>query len=374
MNTYRLLQKHLNRQPVGFPAVRSGADLRFLKRVFAPEEAKLALYLSYRPAATQAVIDRAAPEFTSEKVEELLNAMFMKGSIARKEKNGAPHWYLMPLVVGIYESQGGRPSIAFAKDAAAYMQTFAYGKSLLAVNPPQMRTIPVNKSIEVERHVASYNQVEAIVNEAEPPFLVLECICRINEKLRRKPCKRTKRGETCMAFGQMAAMAVKRGHGREITREEALEILHENEREGLVFQPSGVQKPEFICSCCGCCCGMLGLQKKLPHPVDFWTSSFCAEVNEDACTGCGKCVQRCQVDAVKLTGSDGSAGINLSRCIGCGLCVTTCPSKALRLVEKEEEPVLPENEEDLSETIMKNKKSALGEWAMMVKIVLGMRQ
>jgi hypothetical protein len=30
---YRLLQQHLDRQPVGFPATLSGADLRFLRRM-----------------------------------------------------------------------------------------------------------------------------------------------------------------------------------------------------------------------------------------------------------------------------------------------------------------------------------------------------
>ena len=36
---FRKLQKHLDKQPVGYPAVKSGADIRLLKYFFEPEEA-----------------------------------------------------------------------------------------------------------------------------------------------------------------------------------------------------------------------------------------------------------------------------------------------------------------------------------------------
>jgi len=45
---YRSLQEHLDKQAVGFPSVKSGADIRLLKRLFTPDEARLALHLSYK--------------------------------------------------------------------------------------------------------------------------------------------------------------------------------------------------------------------------------------------------------------------------------------------------------------------------------------
>jgi ferredoxin len=38
---YRLLQRHLDAQAVGFPATRSGADIRLLKLMFTPDEARV---------------------------------------------------------------------------------------------------------------------------------------------------------------------------------------------------------------------------------------------------------------------------------------------------------------------------------------------
>ena len=41
---YRRLQQHLDQMPVGFPRAESGADIRVLKHLFTPEEAKIAIF------------------------------------------------------------------------------------------------------------------------------------------------------------------------------------------------------------------------------------------------------------------------------------------------------------------------------------------
>ncbi|HEY6000832.1 MAG TPA: 4Fe-4S dicluster domain-containing protein [bacterium] len=280
----------------------------------------------------------------------------------------------MPMVVGIYECQDGVPSPEFLRDADAYMRTLAFGKSFLSVKPSQMRTVPVNRSVPVEHPIATYDQAREVLGGARGPFVVIPCICRRAQAMRGKPCAKVAREETCLAFDDMAAMVLRRGHGREIAREEALAILEANQEDGLVLQPANARKPEFICSCCGCCCGMLSIQKRLPHPSDFWSSSYFAEVAADACTQCGTCVSRCQVNAVTLSGTAGEALVNRSRCIGCGLCVTTCPAEALRLVRKEQAPAPPQDEEALCDEIMANKKGPLAQARMLAKLALGMKQ
>lgn len=171
-----------------------------------------------------------------------------------------------------------------------------------------------------------------------------------------------------------AAAILRRQHGRELTRNEALALLRQNEDDGLVLQPANAQKPEFICSCCGCCCGTLLLQKLLPHPIDFWTSNYYATVTTADCSQCGNCVSRCQVNAVSLTGPKGAAKINLRRCIGCGLCIPACPPNAILLKKKEAEVVPPKDEEELYDEVMANKKGGWAQWLMLLKIALKMRQ
>src|SRR5512138_1892897 len=107
---YRTLQQHLDDQAVGFPSVRSGADIRLLKRLFTPEEATLALHLTFRPRQTGPVAEQVAPRFSAEQCAAMLESMFQKGAIGWKRKDGLDHWFVMPMVVGIYECQDGNPS------------------------------------------------------------------------------------------------------------------------------------------------------------------------------------------------------------------------------------------------------------------------
>ena len=374
MNVYRRLQRHLDAQAVGFPAAWSGADIRLLRRLFDPDEARAALHLSCRPKPAGEIVERAAAEFSEVQLTRLLESMFAKGAIGWKEKAGVGRWYLMPLVVGMYEGQDGDPSPEFLRDAHAYFKTLGFSAAFVAVQPSQMRTIPINRSIPVEHHVATYDHIRGIVDASPGPFVVLPCICRRGKALRGKPCAKTSREETCLAFGDMARMVLRRRHCREVTRDDVLEILRRNEDDGLVLQPANTRQPEFVCSCCGCCCGMLSYQKLLPHPVDFWASTYRAEVSPAACSQCGTCVSRCQVGAVSLDGPSGEARINPGRCIGCGLCVPTCPSEAVRLIRKESEPIPPVNEEDLYDQVMANKKGALGRLMILLKVALRMKQ
>jgi NAD-dependent dihydropyrimidine dehydrogenase PreA subunit len=367
---YRLLQRHLDKQSVGFPATQSGADIRFLKTMFTPDEARVALKLSYQPTPHNQVIAGAAGDFSAEETVTLLESAFKKGAIGWKLKDGVPHWYVMPVVIGMYEAQDGNPSRGFLAVAGAYMQTMAYGKSFLSVKPSQMRTIPIRKSVTVEHHIAAYDEIRSLVAASGGPFVVLNCICREAQRIQGKPCKQTSRLETCLGMGDMAAMTLRRNHGRKIFADEALAILRQNENEGLVLQPANEQKAEFVCSCCGCCCGMLRVQKMLPHPVHFWTSNFHASVKADSCIRCGVCVKRCQVNALELKEPSGGAHINLNKCIGCGLCVPVCPKKAISLIKKMRETVPPKNEEELFDTIKANRKDGLAQLWMLLRILL----
>jgi Na+-translocating ferredoxin:NAD+ oxidoreductase subunit B len=217
-----------------------------------------------------------------------------------------------------------------------------------------MRTIPVEKSILVEHHVTTYDHIRDIINNTEGPIVINQCMCREGAKKRGKPCKKTHREETCMTFGEWAKLAV-RGGAKPITKEKALEIMRLNEEDGLVLQPNNYRKVDFVCACCGCCCGILRLQKSIPNPPVVWSHNYFAAVNAENCTGCGTCVERCQVNAIKIDEASGCAVVNLDRCIGCGNCVVTCTSEALKLVKKEKETAPPEDAPALYKMLAKKK-------------------
>jgi electron transport complex protein RnfB len=353
--TYRLLQRHLDSQAVGFPATDSGADITLLRRLFSPDEARLALHLSYRPSPLTRIVEEAAPRFSADQVKGLLEALFAKGAIGWKEKSGVDHWYVIPLVVGMYENQDGQPTPEFLADAHSYIRTPEFVGAFVSTRPSQLRTVPIEQSIPVEHHVPSYDQMRAIIEAAPGPFVALKCICRESAAMGGKPCTMTSRVESCLAINEVAAQVLRRKHGREISRGEAMEMLRQSEEEGLVLETGNSRRPEFVCSCCGCCCGALALHKLLPDPLDFIVSNFYAEVDAEACTQCGDCISRCQVNALSMTGPGETALVERKRCIGCGLCVPTCPAEAVELRRKDAEITPPLDEEALYDQIEANR-------------------
>ncbi len=355
------LQRHLDRQTFGYPATRSGAGIRVLKHFFSPQEAMLARCLTYRFEPLEEIFERAGHLVDSaDGLKALLDQMEKKGCIEKKRKDDNICYANSPLVVGMYEAQLNKLTPEFIKDFDEYTGDKKFGVAFLCTELPQMRTIPIAKSIQAQHHVSTFDEVKALLQQAEPPYVIFECICRQKTKLKGEPCKVTDRDETCFAVGSMAQSVLRRGIGRVITMEESLSILEQNQKQGLVMQPSNSERAEFICSCCGCCCGMLKMHKGLPKPVDFWASNFYARVNQVVCDGCGNCEKRCQVGATTLSDKLQYITVDLNRCIGCGLCIPTCPQKALFLEKKQREIKPPQSREDLHDIIMTNKKGRLG--------------
>lgn len=350
---YRALQKHLDRIPPGFPASRTGADIRLLQHIFSPDQARIATCLGSEPRSLEQIHEAARPMALSPgQLQEALTAMVKKGGIEVRRINGEKYYANLPLVVGMYELQIHRLTPEFIRDFKDYTAEKPFGISFLSTPSSQMRTIPVNKSIVPELKLADYQRVSVLLDRADPPFVILPCICRRKKQIQGQHCKKTQRTETCLAMGHVAQTLMEMGVGREIHREEARDIIRQNQEDGLVLQPANTRQVEFICSCCGCCCSMLGLQKDLPLPLDFWTADFRIRLDKDRCVGCGKCIESCQTLALtpaepppQKNKEKRPPRLNPVRCIGCGLCVPSCPSKALEL-NPSGNPVLPPPDRD----------------------------
>ena len=368
---YIKLQKHLDNQAVGFPATRSGVELKILKHIFTPQEAEIACYLSYRMEPIETIFGRIGHLVESpEELEKLLDRIQKKGGIESKIKNGNQHYCNAPLVVGMYEFQLGRLTSEFINDFNEYTSGKKFGIEFLSTKLPQMRTIPVAKSIHPQHQVSTFDEVTTLLREAEEPFVIMECICRKKKSIESRPCKVTDRKETCLAMGNMARMVLLGNVGREIARDEAMGIIEQNQKQGLILQPSNTEKAEFLCSCCGCCCGMLDVHKNLPKPLEFWASNFQAVVDTSTCEGCGTCEERCQVGAVRVSDETRHAVVDLSRCLGCGVCVTDCPTESISLMKKPAETKPPRTREDLHEIIMAGKKGRLGKLKLTGKLMI----
>lgn len=370
--TYKKLQQHLDKMPVGFPATFSGVERRLLKAMFNVEEAQLAVYMDYRFESAETIFNKArSTGWPLEKVQALLSAMEKNGAIFAKEIDGMFHYALVPFAVGMYEMQLVHMKPDYYLDTREYM-TKKFAIEFLTSGIPQMRVIPVEKSITPAHNIATYDEVRDIIEKTEKRIGIAECICRKGKDLVAQPCQATERREICIGLRDFHDTYSRNNWGRTISKEEALASLDQCEKEGLVLQPSNEQEPQFICVCCGCCCGVLEMMRTMPRPADFAASNFYAVLDTEACNGCGRCVKRCQMDALTLT-DDKKAVLNTGKCIGCGLCVTTCKPGALRLVKKETETIPPRTTEELFDTIMEQKKTKIGKYMSAARGALGMK-
>ena len=326
---YRKLARHLDELPAGFPATESGVELRILKRLFTPEEAELALHTTLIPEETRVIARRAG--LSREETDVRLQEMARKGLILSINlPNRAPLYMAAQYAVGIWEYQVDRLTEGLIRDMNEYLPTFvdleAWKKS------PQLRTIPVGKSLEATVQVMAYETAEEMVR-TQKKIRVLPCICRREHTMVGEGCEKPE--ESCLVFGIGAYYYEKRGIGRDIDVEECLEILRRADKAGLVLQPNNAKKLANICCCCGCCCQILIHMKKHPRPAEVVSSPFIVAYDRETCKACGVCVDRCQMDAITM--KEEKVDINTDRCIGCGLCVSTCPTKSLTLVRKPEE-------------------------------------
>lgn len=351
---YHKLQKHLDNQPVGFPPTSSGSDISLLKFFFQSEEVKIALKLSYKEQNIEEIFEQLKEEqFTKVNLQNILENMVNKGIIWWKLRDGKMFYKLLPLMIGLDESVNYNRTPEYIKLGMDYMFESQFPLILAKSKNPQIRTIPVDHSIEPEHLVGNYDDFKKIIENLEGPIVLLDCVCKKTAKINNRPCQKTDRLDTCLVFNDTAERWIKRGLGKQITKEEALQNLKKYQEDGLVLQPSNSKEPEFLCACCGCCCGIISMQKVIPNPTQFWTNNYYATVNAELCEGCRTCANRCQVNAIKVRNK--IAKINLKRCIGCGNCVVTCPNQAISLTKKQDEINIPKNNEELYETIMREK-------------------
>ncbi len=354
---YRDLQRHLDRQTIGFPETKSGLDIELLRQIFSPEDAEITMMLTYRYESLKPIYERAKKIGKSmQETERLLDETAAKGIIGFRKKDGDKQYRTIPYIVGMIEAAMLNSTPELISAHVRYMEDGLFPRAFLNTKIPQMRTIPVRKSLTPKHAVANYDAIRELIKTTAGPITVFECVCRKGAEASGNPCKRTSRKETCMAFGEMFKnVAEKKQMGRQVSKIEALEILQQNEDDALVLQPTNAQAPDFICSCCGCCCGTLKLHKAIPDPVSHWAANFYAEVNPELCTACGSCEERCQAGAMKLDQEKTTAVVDLMRCLGCGLCVVDCPENAITLRKKEMETIPPRTGEEMMEVIMSNK-------------------
>ncbi len=348
-DVYIKLKKHLDNCSTGFPDSASGIEFEILQKLFSVEDAELFLKLSPLPEKSSDIIKRINSDPGN--TEKQLKEMAKKGLLFEIHNGNETRYLTPPFTMGIMEFQVNKIDKIFAEKTEKYFES-VFGKTLQSNSTILKRTIQVNSALDIPHPIVPYNDALQIIDKQDK-IALSECVCRVMGRINGTDC--TKPLESCLNFGNVADYRVEYNAGRYVDKEEAKSILKESDNTGLVVMVSNSQMPGSMCACCSCCCIMLRSLKMQPNPAVSSGSNYFAEIDVVKCTGCGTCLKRCQMDAVKIEKE--KAVLDNERCIGCGLCVSTCSSESLKLITKQNNQIYipPVNDYEMYVEILKER-------------------
>jgi H+/Na+-translocating ferredoxin:NAD+ oxidoreductase subunit B len=339
---YDRLAQALNTRSMAYPSIPCDEFYVLAAELFTPEQAEIAADMPIEPLSAGKLASRMK-ESDVVGLRRKLDEMADRGLVRVKEEAGNRLYELMPLVPGIIELQfmHGRSDDRTKRLAQLFKNYGKAAKNMLpvaqtsgAVEKPKTRTIVINQEIHSKTTVLPYDEVMKLIDKTEY-IAAGTCVCRHQGDLLERPCDKPK-DNLCMIFGASAQFAQRYGFVNLISREEARQRIDEAEEAGLVHNYANSQDRyiDLLCNCCGCHCFILRTAKRSPLPSQFVVANWVMNIDEDACVGCGACIERCWMEALKM---DGNLVVrDFHRCIGCGICSYVCPSDAMKLAPRED--------------------------------------
>ncbi len=351
-DVYIRLRKRLNHGPVRMP--KAETFMTVLREFYPVEQAAIAADFP-KNAHTSAELAR---HFKREEKEltAILESMANSGTLfSQKQEDGTYRYALQAFFPGILELQLMRGTktprdYKIAKMMDEFLDTLTGLTEMVRDNPEiqkklpveAARTIPVEEALPQNGRIYTYEQLSEVV-DAATSFAASICYCRHHAELNGEPCQIEGLPEyACLSFNRGADYIVDRGFGKRITQKECREILQAVEEKGLVHNTNNATGyTEFICNCCGCCCGFLKTIRQLDYIPSLAYSNFKLAIDPDSCTICGDCIERCPVEALSID-EDDVLIVNRDRCLGCGNCNSVCPGASLSLVRQSPDKQPPE--------------------------------
>jgi Pyruvate/2-oxoacid:ferredoxin oxidoreductase delta subunit len=230
-----------------------------------------------------------------------------------------------------------------------YEKAFVAKSGELAPGVSPYRVITVDRTVQAESRVHTYDQVHAMI-EKQTEIAVSTCYCRHAAFLRDEDTHQMP-NDVCMQFGIGAKVAVQRLGARKITKDEAMVILQRAEDAGLIHMSMNItEDADYLCNCDRWHCNAVKTALSKPRPALFFNSGFEPYFDADLCVACETCLDRCPAEALVM-GDDDRPLVDLDRCFGCAVCATGCPSEAITMTNKPGYQPPPENRKALKEAL-----------------------
>jgi ferredoxin len=314
--------------------------LALVKERYSPEQAA---FLTDMPLSLTKLEDLAAMKgMDPAELAPELDALAKQGVVYRRAEGGTLLYKLNDafftfLRASFWHGAKDAKTRALAPLANKYYLN-GFFENWAHVHQQGLRTLPVEETIADTKQILPYEDVVKVLDSLDY-FAVSICPCKHRKNLDANAPDCQHPDEVCLHFGDLGRYTVENDLGREITREEAHEILRQSAKSGLVHGVSNwLEGVDTLCNCCKCCCMWLEQYHVLGHPQSLSPSNYRVRHDDEKCKACGLCVKRCPMKLQRLEESSaannkfGKVSVSTGEdCIGCGVCVYTCPVEALSL-------------------------------------------
>lgn len=350
---YRSLGRKIDNLTVRVPWNETFRSI--LKELYTPEEAEVAVGMPY----TLSTLDRIArvTGIGQTRLQGLLDQLSNKGLVLDlcNPNDGQLYFMPSPLLIGLFEftmmRQGNMDSKRqCAKLFQEYFTTFYPANFSRNEQVSILRVIPVEETIRPDEYIEfmDYEKASSLIENSHR-FAIGLCSCR-NEKFHNGEKECDAPLDNCSALGIGADYLIRHNLGREVSKSEMLENFSRSKELGLVFCADNTKRnPMVICHCCKCCCNYLAGANRYGFPNSAVTSNFISVIDDTRCTGCGKCVEICPVNAASLVSANDprkkkkkKAKVDEGLCVGCGVCVRKCSSVAMGMINRGSRVIHPE--------------------------------
>jgi ferredoxin len=352
-NSYHHLIDRINRFPQGAPA----SDLLFgiLKMLYTEKEAEYVSLLPIRPFTVKKaarIWKKSEPE-----THTILDSLAGRGLLLDIELNSRPLYVMPPPMAGFFEFSlmRIRKDLDQKKLAELFYQYLNveedFIKDLFTVGETRLGRVFVHEPEippDLALYVLDYERSSYIIETAGHISVSL-CYCRHKMQHNNRACNAPL--DICLTLNQTGASLAKHGIGRTVDAAQALDLLQQAYEHNLVqFGENVREQVNFICNCCGCCCEALLAAKRFGHLKPVHTTNFLPEIDIAQCDGCGRCVEKCPVQAISLVSAGDphhkkkmQARIQTDACLGCGICARNCPQSRIKLVQRPGRVITPLN-------------------------------